>query len=53
MKLQSIDPSNGELIESFDEISDAELETALARAHPRVREHQIRVHYRACRGRRQ
>ncbi len=32
MKLQSIDPSTGELIESFDEISDAELEAALARA---------------------
>src|SRR3989442_10160354 len=32
MKLQSIDPTTGELIESFDEISDAELETALARA---------------------
>ena len=32
MKLQSIDPSTGELIESFDEISDADLEAALARA---------------------
>src|SRR5258706_11163432 len=32
MKLQSIDPSNGGLIESFDEISDADLEAALARA---------------------
>jgi len=31
MKLQSIDPSNGELIESFDEISDSELETAMTR----------------------
>jgi len=32
MKLQSIDPATGELIESFDEISDSELEAALARA---------------------
>jgi len=32
MKLQSIDPATGELIESFDEISDEELEAALARA---------------------
>jgi succinate-semialdehyde dehydrogenase/glutarate-semialdehyde dehydrogenase len=32
MKLQSIDPSNGALIESFDEISDEDLEAALARA---------------------
>jgi succinate-semialdehyde dehydrogenase/glutarate-semialdehyde dehydrogenase len=32
MKLLSIDPTNGELIESFDEISDADLEAALARA---------------------
>ena len=32
MKLQSIDPTTGELIESFDEISDAELEAALERA---------------------
>jgi succinate-semialdehyde dehydrogenase / glutarate-semialdehyde dehydrogenase len=32
MKLQSIDPTTGELIESFDEISDEELEAALARA---------------------
>jgi len=37
MKLQSIDPSTGELIESFDEISDAELETALARAQQTFR----------------
>jgi succinate-semialdehyde dehydrogenase / glutarate-semialdehyde dehydrogenase len=32
MGLQSINPSTGELIESFDEISDADLETALQRA---------------------
>jgi len=32
MKLLSIDPTNGALIESFDEISDADLEAALARA---------------------
>lgn len=32
MKLQSIDPTSGRLIESFDEISDADLEEALARA---------------------
>ena len=32
MKLQSIDPTTGELIENFDEISDSELEAALARA---------------------
>src|SRR5216683_2047410 len=32
MKLQSIDPTTGELIESFDEISDADLEAALERA---------------------
>ena len=32
MKLQSIDPTNGELIQSFDEISDADLEAALSRA---------------------
>ncbi len=32
MKLLSINPTNGELIESFDEISDADLEAALARA---------------------
>jgi len=32
MKLQSIDPTHSELIESFDEISDADLEAALARA---------------------
>ena len=37
MKLQSIDPSTGELIESFDEISDAELEAALARAQQAFR----------------
>ena len=33
MTLQSIDPTTGELIESFEEISDADLEVALARAH--------------------
>jgi succinate-semialdehyde dehydrogenase / glutarate-semialdehyde dehydrogenase len=32
MKLQSIDPATGGLIESFDEISDSDLEAALARA---------------------
>ncbi len=32
MTLQSINPATGELIESYDEISDAELEAALARA---------------------
>jgi succinate-semialdehyde dehydrogenase/glutarate-semialdehyde dehydrogenase len=32
VKLQSVDPSTGRLIESFDEISDADLEAALARA---------------------
>jgi succinate-semialdehyde dehydrogenase/glutarate-semialdehyde dehydrogenase len=32
MKLLSIDPSSGEVIEGFDEISDADLEAALARA---------------------
>jgi succinate-semialdehyde dehydrogenase/glutarate-semialdehyde dehydrogenase len=37
MKLQSIDPGTGELIESFDEISDAELEAALARAQQAFR----------------
>jgi succinate-semialdehyde dehydrogenase/glutarate-semialdehyde dehydrogenase len=37
MKLQSIDPSTGELIESFDEISDSELEAALARAQETFR----------------
>src|SRR6267378_6700814 len=37
MKLQSIDPTTGELIESFDEISDSELETALARAQQTFR----------------
>jgi succinate-semialdehyde dehydrogenase/glutarate-semialdehyde dehydrogenase len=37
MKLQSIDPTNGELIESFDEISDADLEAALARAQQTFR----------------
>jgi succinate-semialdehyde dehydrogenase / glutarate-semialdehyde dehydrogenase len=37
MKLQSIDPTTGELIESFDEISDADLEAALARAQQTFR----------------
>lgn len=32
MRLQSIDPATGELIESFDEISDSGLEAALTRA---------------------
>ena len=32
MKLQSVDPATGKLIESFEEISDADLEVALARA---------------------
>jgi succinate-semialdehyde dehydrogenase/glutarate-semialdehyde dehydrogenase len=32
LTLQSIDPATGELIERFDEISDADLEAALARA---------------------
>jgi succinate-semialdehyde dehydrogenase/glutarate-semialdehyde dehydrogenase len=32
MKLQSIDPATGQLIETFDEISDSNLEAALARA---------------------
>ena len=32
MKLQSIDPATGRLIETFDEISDADLEAALERA---------------------
>jgi succinate-semialdehyde dehydrogenase/glutarate-semialdehyde dehydrogenase len=32
MSLQSINPTTGEFIESFDEISDAELEAALERA---------------------
>src|SRR6267143_1838046 len=37
MKLQSIDPTTGELIESFDEISDSEVETSLARAQQTFR----------------
>ena len=32
-KLRSINPANGELIETFDEVSDADLEAALVRAH--------------------
>ena len=32
MKLESINPATGELIESFEEISDADLEAALERA---------------------
>ena len=42
MKLLSIDPTNGETIESFDEISDADLEAALARA-----QHTFRAYRRA------
>jgi len=37
MGLLSIDPTHGELIESFDEISDADLEAALARAQQTFR----------------
>ena len=37
MKLQSINPATGKLIESFEEISDAELEAALARAQQTFR----------------
>src|SRR6266850_643958 len=37
MKLKSIDPTTGELIESFDEISDADLEAALERAQQTFR----------------
>ena len=37
MKLQSIDPATGELIESFDEIGDSDLEAALARAQQAFR----------------
>jgi len=37
MKLQSIDPTTGELIESLDEISDADLEAALERAQQTFR----------------
>jgi succinate-semialdehyde dehydrogenase / glutarate-semialdehyde dehydrogenase len=37
MKLQSVNPATGEPIESFDEISDADLEAALARAHETFR----------------
>jgi succinate-semialdehyde dehydrogenase / glutarate-semialdehyde dehydrogenase len=37
MKLQSINPATGELIESFDEITDADLEAALARAQQTFR----------------
>src|SRR5438093_6500993 len=37
MKLSSINPTTGELIESFDEISDADLETALQRAQQTFR----------------
>ena len=40
MKLPSIDPATGELIETFDEIADSDLEAALARAQ------QIWRHYR-------
>ena len=41
MKLQSIDPASGEPIESFDEISDSELEAALARAHQSFRAYRL------------
>jgi succinate-semialdehyde dehydrogenase/glutarate-semialdehyde dehydrogenase len=37
MKLSSINPATGELIESFDEISDADLEAALQRARQTFR----------------
>ena len=37
MTLQSINPATGELIESFEEISDADLEAALARAQQTFR----------------
>ena len=37
MKLQSINPATGELIERFDEISDGDLEAALARAEQTFR----------------
>ena len=37
MKLQSINPTTGEFIESFDEINDAELEAALERAEQTFR----------------
>jgi succinate-semialdehyde dehydrogenase / glutarate-semialdehyde dehydrogenase len=37
MKLQSINPATGELIDSFDEISDADLEAALERAQQTFR----------------
>jgi succinate-semialdehyde dehydrogenase/glutarate-semialdehyde dehydrogenase len=37
MTLQSINPATGELIESFEEISDANLEAALARAQQTFR----------------
>ena len=37
MKLSSINPATGELIESFEEISDADLEAALQRARQTFR----------------
>ena len=37
MKLSSINPTTGELIESFEEISDADLEAALQRARQTFR----------------
>jgi succinate-semialdehyde dehydrogenase/glutarate-semialdehyde dehydrogenase len=37
MKLQSINPATGELIDSFDEINDADLEAALERAQQTFR----------------
>jgi succinate-semialdehyde dehydrogenase/glutarate-semialdehyde dehydrogenase len=39
MTLQSINPATGELIESYDEISDAELEAALERARQTWRQY--------------
>ena len=39
MALQSINPATGELIESFDEISDADLEAALERARQTWRQY--------------
>jgi succinate-semialdehyde dehydrogenase/glutarate-semialdehyde dehydrogenase len=37
MKLHSVNPTTGKPIESFDEISDPELEAALARAQQAFR----------------
>src|SRR5712664_4780458 len=41
MALQSINPATGELIESFDEISDADLEAALERARQTWRQYRV------------